>query len=395
MKNIRSFLLTVAVVILSLPQLSAQKSPTQEQVDKRMHQILNEANAIGLAVAVVKDNKIVFTNTYGKKDRLKGGEIKVDDLFRIASISKSFTATAIMTLLEEGKLSLDDSVSDILGFPVVNPHYPNITITLRMLLSHVSSINDSQTYKSLDIINPATNPDWEKCYSKTKPGEDYKYSNLGFNMVGTIVEKCSGVRFDIFLRDRIFRPMGLYGGHNVDSLDASKFVPLYYYRKADPSKGTKNRFIKSSLSYKSVGEEVATNYKMGYSAPIFSPTGGVKISVVDLARYMMMHMNYGKDIINDKRIISEENAKLMQSPIAKVNKSRWYGMGLSLRSVVPGRKFVGHTGSAYGLKSAIYFDPEEKFGFVVITNGYITPTQGGPIEILNETTKALYNLFIK
>jgi len=299
-------------------------------------------------------------------------------------------------LLEEGKLSLDDSVSDLLGFPIENPRYPKVKITLRMLLSHMSSINDSQTYKSLDVINPVLNSNWKGCYGDYKPGEGYKYSNLGYNIIGTIVERVSGVRFDIFLRDRIFKPLGLNGGHNVDSLDRSKFVPLYFYSKASSSNGPKYRFVRSKVAYESRGEEIANNYKMGYSAPLFSPTGGVKISVVDLAHYMLMHMNYGSDPITGKRLISVENSKLMQSPIAKINKSRWYGMALgSYTSVIPGRTVIGHTGSAHGLKSSMYFDPEEKFGFIVITNGYVLPTRGGTINLLTETTRELYKLFIK
>ncbi|EJF07946.1 beta-lactamase, partial [Pontibacter sp. BAB1700] len=134
-----------------------------------------------------------------------------------------------MQLIEAGKLSLNDDVSELVGFKVRNPKYPEKVITLRMMLSHTSSINDSQGYFTLDTIDPAKNPNWEACYNDYEPGTKYEYCNLGFNMAGTILEKLSGERFDQYVKRHILNPLGLYGGYQVDSLDASRFVTLYEY----------------------------------------------------------------------------------------------------------------------------------------------------------------------
>lgn len=79
-----------------------------------------------------------------------------------------------------------------MGFKIRNPKFPETVITLRLLLSHLSSINDKQGYFTLDAINPAKNPDWAKCYNDYEPGKGYQYCNLNFNMIGTIIEKYSG-----------------------------------------------------------------------------------------------------------------------------------------------------------------------------------------------------------
>ena len=256
-------LLAVAFVLMLL---SSKASFAQQELIGDLKDIAEQYEAIGLSVAVVKDNKIVFEENIGYKDKDAKTPLSHGDIFRIASISKSFTATALMQFVERGEISLDDAVSDLIGFPVVNPNHPEETITLRMLLSHTSSINDSQKYSSLDIINPDKNPDYAKCYSKPAPGTKYRYCNLNYNMAGAILEKLTGVEFSTYVVDTILKPLGLYGGYDADKLDASKFVPLYRYRNG--------KFTLSKPAYRSL-EKMKENYQIGYSAPIFSPTGEI------------------------------------------------------------------------------------------------------------------------
>src|SRR5690606_34490345 len=123
-----------------------------------------------------------------------------------------------------------------------------------------------------------------RAYNDYAPGTDYQYCNLNFNLAGAILEKYAGERFDRYIQRRILQPLGLYGGYNVDELDSSRFVTLYAYD------GEAGRFNASPSAYQSRSEALK-NYQLGYSAPVFSPTGGMKLSAADLARYMTMHMN--------------------------------------------------------------------------------------------------------
>ncbi|WP_317235210.1 serine hydrolase [Niabella ginsengisoli] len=170
----------------------------------------------------------------------------------------------------------------------------------------------------------------------------------------------------------------------MDSLDSKRFTTLYEY---DADNG---QFVVAPDAYAPRREQIS-NYKMGHSTPIFSPTGGMKISAVDLTKYMMMHMNYGKS--NNVRIIERKYSKLMQKALSKGD-----GYGLALMNyddLIPGVHLTGHTGSAYGLYSAMFFDPKKKYGFVVITNGCVYSETGGVVDILKESINILNKNLIK
>lgn len=359
-----------------------------QKVEDGIRDIMKDLDAAGVSVAVVKNNKIIYTHSFGYKDIESNAPLTDQNIFRIASISKSFSATSIMQLVDAGKLSLSDDISDLIGFKVRNPKFPNTVITLKMLMSHTSSLNDSQGYFSLDGINPDKNPNSAKCYNSYEPGKGYQYCNLNYNMVGTVIERRSGERFDQYVKHHVLDPLGLYGGYCVDSLDKSRFATLYEYD------GNTHKLTADPGAYNPRSEEVR-NYVMGYSTPIFSPTGGMKISATDLAKYMMMHMNYGKS--NGVRIIKKKYSKLMQTKVSD-NEG---GYGLALRGshdLIPGKDMMGHTGSAYGLYSAMFFQPKEKFGFVVITNGCNPKYMPGSDDIclfLRRSINCLYDGFIK
>ncbi len=379
--------LGLVLTIISFSAVSCKKLSKEELATKELRNIMTNNSAVGLSVAVVKDGKIIFVKSLGKKSIEDNSDIDTTDIFRIASISKSFTTTALMQLVDKGKLSLDQDVSELIGFKVRNPKFPDIPITVKMLLSHSSSLCDSLGYFQLDVANPEKNPGYARAYHSYAPGTQYDYCNLGFNILGSLVEKLSGVRFDNYVRDNVLMPLGLYGNFNVDSLDASKFVTLY-------NRDSAKNFIAQPDAYKSRSKEIDSGYVMGYSTPLFSPTGGMKISAKDLAKYMTMHMNYG--VLDSVRIISEECSRNMQTPVIDVDEWNKYGMALkTTTSLIPGEIMVGHTGSAYGVYSAMFFEPEKKFGFVMITNGCAPVYKDGYTVIQGDVVRALYNIFVK
>lgn len=347
-------------------------------LEDRLQSLMKEYDTVGLAVVVVRDNAIVYRNSFGWKDLEAKVPLEQGDLFRIASISKSFAVVSIMQLVEQGRLSLDDDVGTLIGFPVRNPAFPDTPITLGMLLNHTSSITDAQRYRSLDIINPAVNEHWRGSYAGRAPGESYEYSNLGYNMVGTIVERVSGERYDAYVKRHVLDPLGLQAGYLPEALDASRLAQIYDWDG--------KRFVRSEAAYAPLGRRL-DGYRMGYDTPLFSPTGGLKISASDLARYMLMHMNQGE--WNGARLLSAEHSKRMQSQSTTVDETGGYGMGIRIdRALVPGVEMTGHTGSAYGLYSSMYFNREKKYGFVVITNGT------RDMQVRTEVNRALHQHFI-
>ena len=346
-------------------------SPMEKRVDAAIQEVMQQYNCVGVTAVILKDGEVIYDKAFGYKDLDTKEPLSTSHMMRIASISKSFTATGLMKQVEKGIISLDDDISDLIGFQIRNPHHPEVPITLRMVLSHTASIRDQENYSTLDHLNPAISGDCMASFYEYKPGEGYNYSNLGLNLAGTILEKVTNVRFDQYVRDSIILPLGLEGGHNIDVLDSSRIASLYNYRNG--------AYVKAP-AYGSVAHRL-DNYTMGYSAPMFSPTGGVKISTQDLAQYMKMHMNYGE--LNGVRMISEESAKTMQTPVWMIqNIHQWEAQyGLCLKEFVnfvdnpkyntPGNYPIGHTGDAYGLRSIIIWSPVEGWGIAAMTNGYV------------------------
>lgn len=377
------FIITALTSLLIWKSSFAQK----KELENNIQEILKKYEAVGLAVQVVKDNKVVYKKAFGYADLESGKKLKTDGVFRIASISKSFTATALMQLVEEGKVSLEDDFGDLVGFPVRNPNFPDEVITLEMVLSHTSSISDQNGYFTLDVINPEKNKDWAKSYSTYRPGSQYQYCNLNYNMAGAVIERLTGHRFDHEISDRILKPLKLKAGYNVDELDAHKFVKLYSYNEKE------KKYKAQPAAYNSP-QKALENYQLGVSTPVFSPTGGMKISSDDLTTYMRMHMNFGH--FKNQNILAIESSKSMQNPRIE---TKYGGYGLALtqnNTLIPDEEMIGHTGDAYGLYSNMYFEPNKKFGFVVITNGArASYDREDNLLFSKEVLNILYDHFIK
>jgi len=378
LKRFKSLFCLFTAVSLSTGAM-AQSASFESDLKK----ITDKYEAVGLAIVVVKNGKPVYEKAFGYKDLETKAPLTTNDLFRIASISKSFSSTAIMQLVEKGKVSLDDDISDLVGFKVRNPKFPDTKITLEMMLSHRSSLNDSNGYFTFDVLDTTKNKDWAKSYNNYEPGTDYEYCNLNFNMIGAVLERLTNVRFDNYIKQQILNPLKLEAGFCVDSLDQKRFAKLY-----DKENGV---YVEQKAAYNPRSEEIK-NYTMGVSTPVFSPTGGMKISAKDLAKYMQMHMNHGK--LGKVKLISKASSKKMQTGLsAKEN----YGLALlETDRLIPGEHMIGHTGSAYGLYSNMFFEPKKKFGFVVITNGCIpTIDRNEDIVMSKEVINLLYQDFIK
>ncbi len=387
MKNL-FYAVCIALVLGTLSACNTTPS-IEEQAKQKLDEVLAKNEAVGLSVAVVKDNKIIYTGAVGYKNMEDSVMLGTDDIFRIASISKSFTATAIMQLHEAGKFNLDDDVSIALGIPVKNPKYPDTPITYRMLLSHSSSLSDKNGYFSLDVIDPKKNDSTANAYNDYIPGSKYEYCNLGFNTLGALVEIHSGERFDQYIKNHIIDPLKLNAGFNVNMLDANQFVRIYEYEDG--------KYTWAPEAYAPRKEQIENDYVLGRSTPIFSPTGGMKIAPKDLAKHMLIQMNAGT--YDGVTILKPESVKAMQTPYQYEghNLEEDYGFALKVTDkLIAGETLVGHTGSAYGLYSAMFFSPEKKFGIVMMTNGSILKRgENGFLTIQSDAINALYDVFIK
>lgn len=359
-----------------------------QSLESEIQEIIDRYQVVGTSVAVVKDNKICYTRTFGYSpdysDPSLRKAISPDGKFFIASISKSFIATAIMQLAEKNLLKLDDDVNKYFDFMVRNPKYPNEPITIRMLMSHRSSINNKY-YGNVNNINPKKGKNWKDCYNDYKPGTTFQYCNYNYTLLGAIIEKATGQKFFDYIDDNITNPLGLNASFNLTKIDSTLLVKSLVYNRNDKTFKQDNSIYRYGYY-----ESALKNYKLCQSTHIFSPSGGMKASAVDLAKYMMMHMNYGE--YDGVRIISKESELEMCRAQGndEISSDYLYHNGLSFSSwsrIIEGDNIFGVTGNAHGVYSAMCFNPDQKYGFVVICNGTTS-------DIRKNIVRVLYKHFI-
>ena len=201
------------LLIILLLFLNHSFSQSLFELDSAIEKIIKKYKLIGLSICVILDNNIIFEKYSGFADIKNKRLINDSTSFRIASISKTVTGTAIMQLYEKGLINLDDDISNYLGYKVRNPKYPEDIITIRQLANHISSLNDGLGYgEFLNFAYSSNIPDIKdlltpqgKFYTKDiwgnyKPGTKYSYCNAGYALLGTIVEKVTKTRFDLYCK---------------------------------------------------------------------------------------------------------------------------------------------------------------------------------------------------
>lgn len=364
------------------------KFPERDSLLKhRIEFIRRDFKSVGLFTSVVNNGKIVYSATFGYNpdysDTTIRTPIRDNDMFLIASVSKTFVGTAILQLVEKKRITLDDDVNKYLDFSVRNPKYPQIPITIRMLLCHRSSLKRNSPYPDfLFVIKEGNTNKLISLFEDFVPNSKLSYSNMGFDILGAVIENVTGIRFDDYVDNNILKPLGLGGGYDVQKLDTSCFVRTYSYKNG--------KFVKLSPVYSK--KRIQDNdYKLGYSTSVLWPAGGMVISGNDLTRYMMAHMNKGK-LKGCKRILNKQSEELLWARQEGTN----YGLSFVhsiLQKIIPGVDLIGMTGGARGIHSVMMFNPEERIGFVVICNGCTSKSADG-IEMNKLIMKELYDAYI-
>ena len=352
--------------------------------------------APGLAVIVYKNGKEVYRNMLGNRflsPRNKNWNLPVtaDSRFRVASISKIFTAAGYMQLAEQGKINMDEDVSRYLGFTLRNPKYPNKAITSRMLLSHTSSIRDYPTAYVPFKSNVKSFFTSEDCWTKGRaPGTYFSYCNLNFVLLATILEKVSGQRFDKYINKNVLKPLDIKGSFNLRDFSSSDLQKMgTLYRK---TKGEAGRYY-AQIDDRPIELPDATrlaNYQPGTNAGIFSPQGGLRISPNELSHMLQMLMNRGN--YQGKQVLKPASVQLMEKPVwnytpaqpnADIDNDAIESYGLALQyfsgtgstKPAPNRPdfdLIGHLGEAYGFIGGLMWQPGTKNGFIFLQNGFAT-----------------------
>lgn len=387
-----------------------------ENLNRELENMIGETDikVPGLGVIVYKDGKEIYSNFLGVRNVENKKPVTRHTRFRAASVSKMFTVFSVMQLVEQGKINLDEDVSKYLNFPLRNPNFPQKKITARMLASHTSSLRDGKIYS----IPPNVSikefffPDGKffengEHFSKKNIGEYFCYCNLNYGILGTIIENVTGKRFDIYQHENILTQLETKANYLPGNFDAEEFEMLGTIYQKKNSVGSWNEFgewfgkaddfhgvqpPKDFISLQNPYDEnfqknfSLKNYQVGTNATIFSPQGGLRISFEELVHTLEMLMNDG--IFHGKKILGKNSVREIFTPHWIYNSKNEngnnyngailsYGLGIyfidgkSSARVCKNHEinFVGHTGSAFGMLSGLFFVPNTKTGFIYMMNG--------------------------
>ena len=362
-----------------------------------------ECQLSSMSVLAIRDGKVGYEFQSGQRFIGTGGlpSKAANDrtLYRMASISKMMTTLGLMRLVEDGKLAFDADAGTYLGYPLRNPHYPDKPVTLRTLLSHTSTLRDDAGYsfpaakslKSLLLAGGELHGNGAMWAPTAPPGQYFTYSNLNWGVIGTIMERVTGERFDRLMKRLLLDPMGLHGGYNPSEFspeDLSNLATLYRKRTVDteiwnPAGPWIAQVDDYSVRPPAPPARIET-YEIGTNATPFSPTGGMRMSARDMGKVMLMLMNDGKH---------EGRQILRSATLATMFSQQWaydggngntdnglfnyWGLGNQHFVDKPGMQLVegggfaavGHLGEAYGLMSVFAVDLAGRNGMVVLVGG--------------------------
>jgi CubicO group peptidase (beta-lactamase class C family) len=349
------------------------------------------------AWATFDGNGITASGASGLADRAAGRRLTIEDPVRIASISKLVVAIGVMRLVERGVLDLDRDVSDYLGWPLRNPAFPDRPITLRLLLSHRSSLKDDIEYWAIPLgttvrqalANPAA---FDATHA---PGTYFRYSNLGFPVIATVMEKASGERFDALMARLVLRPLGLSACFNWSACGDGAVA------RGVVLTAPEGRVIRDDAAFRAGCPVLAPNgcdlstYRIGDNGGLFSPQGGLRIPVRDLAVVGRLLMDHGMH--DGAPFLSAASTAEMTTPVwiydgtnGETEGGFYCAYGLAVQQVPiahegcrddlfgRSRIMIGHAGDAYGVRSGLWIDQHRRRGIVFFATGNgEDPPRGG------------------
>ena len=322
--------------ILALPLTAAE--PFRD-VDAAVMDVLAKTGAPSASIAIVQDGQLAYTRAYGLADVASKTPATPEMRYSIGSISKQFTAAALLLLAEEGRLSLDDKLIRWM---------PELTragdVTIRQLLSMTSGYQDfwPQDYVMPGMFEDVTVEkilnDWAMKPLDFEPGSKWQYSNTNYVIAGGIVNRVSGMPFFDFLQSRIFTPLGMTTVFNTDQAALGLDDPMRYHR------------------YGLAPVRVAPKEGRGW----MYAAGGLSMTAADLAKWDIA-------MIERKLLKPESWAAMQREMLLTSGAGTRYGLGVSI-TTAEGRRVIAHGGEVSGFTARNEVYPEERAAIVVFTN---------------------------
>lgn len=311
-----------------------------------------EGGLPGVAASIIKHDEVVWVGTYGTANFEERISVDRDSLFIVASVSKTIVATALMQLVEDGKLNLDAPVDDYLGFSLRHPDHPDDPITTRMLMTHTSGVLDNfLTLLTVSTVGDASMPlpEFAESYATESgtlfqsnhfggaPGTKRKYCNACFGILGAIIEKVSGTSFPEHCRARIFDPLGMSSTGWLLSEVNSEHLTV-------PYSGTFEEGF-AALDHPGYGHYPATS---------------LRTSITDYSKFLSAFMKNGEGIVTPESV-----AEMRRRQVPDQDKRQALTWSYRKRS---GEEFLGHSGSTTGGAAITGYRERDRVGITILTN---------------------------
>lgn len=366
--------LSERAVIVPKSHINQPQSVEGLPIKAELDNISKKYSCVGVTAAFIKNGEVSYTYQYGYADKSSDKKMTADTKVRIASLSKVVVGMSAMSMQESGMLSLDDDISNIAGYSIRNPHYPNTPITMRHLLTHTSGLNDAFGYDGdlKTVLNS------NKSYRQFKSGNEnaFLYSNSAMAAAGALLEMSSGMTMYGYTEEWLFDRLGA---------DAS-FVPSRIENRGEIAtlyneKGLVETSVEQQLNFK-YSETPGENRKMH--------VGWLTASANDLAKVVCVLI--GDGCYNGQYYMSAQTVKDMQTPYCYVEN---FDQGIILKhrnNSIDGRSLYYHTGNAHGVLSYLSYDESTGDGVVVITTGSRSDKKSGGVYLVcRELAECFYS----
>ena len=351
------------------------------------------------AVRVAFDRRgVTSVSARGLADREAGRAVSADDPVRVASVSKLVVAIAVLRLVEARRLDLDADVSRYLGYPLRNPAFADRPISLRLLLTHRSSLTDGVDYVlPLDAEMQSVLADPKAWDGAHAPGTWFHYTNLNFPVVAAIMERATGERFDRLMARLVLAPLKLDACYQWASCSpAIRARAVVQYRDGQPAKDTPAEIARCPVTPARDGSCDLSRWRAGANGAVFAAQGGLRISARGLATIGRLLLARGR--VDGVRLLSPRSFALLTRPLWTFDGGNGeteggfycrYGLAVTFLATPgcaddpfgDGRPRFGHAGEAYGLRSGLWVDPAAGTGVAYFATdvptvaGGFTPTE--------------------
>ena len=387
--NFRQIKILIILSIISAFTVHGQSD--NPKLDKLLIKKMKKSDRIGMQAAYIANGELAWAGSYGIKTFQTDDKVNNSTLFMTASISKPVTALALMKLYDQGKLALDEDINTYMPFDVRNPNFPDDKITFRMLLSHVASIRDNwdMLEKGYTIDQGGDSPmsledfiksylleggeyyDREKNFYTVAPAMQQKYCNVGYDLIGYLVELISGRPFNEYMAEEVFTPLNMQN--------------TYWFLSEIPHDNiaTPHNMPFKETDYK--GTQILKHF--GYPG---YPSGQLRTTVSDYDQILKLMVNKG--VVDGNQFISNQTVDeflTVQYPDA----DKWQAISWNYNEfenfiynmIMPRRP--SHTGLDPGMSTVVSFDPKTKSGVLVFSNSPTTTIRTEKIIYLDMVKK--------